>query len=405
MKSLLLFTALLVCLNARATQSNHLNKTTAVSLHPRPHLTDIPHTNETGLAKRRDKRVAVTTAISWALTAVNVVCSLAKIPHKMCVDSGCIGPYATINKEMEYYMNELKAIKAYIPCMQDQLQTLKSKLLMSFETFEYSVVKVGAVVNTYDDLNKGLAMFKNLSAESLGLDVDLDSQTITDFLKLSNPSKLSDTGLGWGELGLDVAGDIGQIMAIELTQGITKLFAKAASGGGIINSIITKGAQDAMSEWTDVVADVMSGVNIALKIAKIGDCIRDHSNIYSNRVEERNNLKKMYDNAKIALKELEEITNRVEDAVGRFNKETDKLVTFTNDFLAIFNSSCKSSPATLTSDLGEVKHFVQNMKEEFDVSVDIDQGIQAASSLAVQTLKQFKPSCMPPHCDFEASCS
>eukprot|EP00092_Neocalanus_flemingeri_P005587 GFUD01006019.1.p1 GENE.GFUD01006019.1~~GFUD01006019.1.p1 ORF type:complete len:991 (+),score=124.96 GFUD01006019.1:438-2975(+) len=242
----------------------------------------------------------------------------------------------------------------------EKLELLKSSLKRSFEVYTFSITRVNAAKKTFDRLAKGMGLYKKKLTDIP--DIPVNSSAIHQ----TNKDAISSSGnhYGW-KYGFELVGDITQIVGFEITRLIPDL------ADSMAEKIFSESVTDSLSDIKDEFSVAMSYLNIGLKVWKLYDCIGDHYDMSIGHKRKRDRLEEQYTNAKLAMRDLDEISAKILNAVNKFNDETDKLVNFTNGFFKSLNSPCKTDPGTLRSDLTEINGVVQYLKDQFDLQASI----------------------------------
>ena len=148
--------------------------------------------------------------------------------------------------------------------------------------------------------------------------------------------------------------------------------------GDLLGNLLVKGIKsipDVPESVTDLATASLgfigNGINIVKNIAKITDCIQDHFSIHAEAKEARDQAKKIYDKTKLAHYQVMNFQKRIIHETDKMNEKVQMLVEFSNNILEQFNSNCFTTNATLISDLGEIKFFMETLNRNFDLSTDV----------------------------------
>ena len=138
---------------------------------------------------------------------------------------------------------------------------------------------------------------------------------------------------------------------------------------------------------------ISSGVNIlgiAYNTYNIVNCIKDNININGDAKEKRDAAKIIYDQSKMALDQLREFRKALELEIDSTNAEVDKLVHNTNIMLRDFQAGCETNNASIISDLEELKFFVEVLRRNINMKIDIESERQILEESIKEVVKEKK---------------
>ena len=167
--------------------------------------------------------------------------------------------------------------------------------------------------------------------------------------------------------GIDIATDLGFHLGVNhlLPHVVDKILNfewVAKNIGGAIADGVALGAVNICAR----------GMTIVRNIYKIVNCIRDHISIHGQAKEQRDAAKRIYDKSKIARDQMKYFGKNMQEEIEKKNNQVEQLVTYTNKMLEELGAGCQTTNATLISDLNELKFFVEVLRSNLNMRVDIE---------------------------------
>ena len=304
-------------------------------------------------------------------SGLSLICSTAKLAHQAAADAGW-GVYGKWHKEIVRYQEETKLYKAQIMCKKRYVDEINERIMKTLKTYQYSKVRANAVYETYSTVLMTLKAYQDDLRDPQK--VNATTQEIAKVQKMI-VSDTQDLGLRWRNEYINDFVFIGEdILALTFTGWGPKILEWMAGG-----------ASSAMD-----FAGIASGLSIAKSIVKIGYCIYGHTSIVGEKREERDLAKKQHDLVKDAYGQLEKSLKNMDSEVDLMNEKITALSEYANEMFKLFKTNCTSSSGTILSDLEEIDSYVNFLKRNFDLKVDIESSLKYTEQIIQSDLDAEK---------------
>ena len=199
-------------------------------------------------------------------------------------------------------------------------------------------------------------------------------------ISVKNRMKTLDFSSDAMDIGQDIAFSVGVGAVVPyFTSKILSVEWVAKNIGGTISDGITAS-----------VGIISNGVTIVRNIYRTVQCIRDHFQIHGQAKEQRDAAKLIYDKSKIALDQMKYFGKTMEEEIDRTNAQVDQLVHNTNIMLNELQAGCQTNNASIISDLEELKFFVEVLRRNLNMKVDIENEKQALEESVKEAVQEKK---------------
>lgn len=349
--------------------------------------------NETALSRPKRSLATATIAVkalSIGTTVMSVACRAAKTLHRYLLKQG-VGVYGIYLNETRFYYEQAKMNKVKIICVKDHIEEKDSRLDAAFKTYERAQLRANFVKEEYENYLSTSVAFNTLFSRK-GRKIDASSDIIEEittclYIEQGRAIELLST-------------EEFVVYAIEDAMDITKDIAFSVGVGAVVPAItskilsvewVAKNIGGTISDGITASVGILSdGVTIVRNIYRTVQCIRDHFQIHGQAKAQRDAAKLIYDKSKIALDQMKYFGKSMEEEIDRTNAQVDQLVQNTNIMLNELQAGCQTNNASIISDLEELKFFVEVLRRNLNMKVDIENEKQALEESVEEAVQEKK---------------
>ena len=224
------------------------------------------------------------------------------------------------------------------------------------EVLTYSTTNINSVVDTVDNIMKNMEMFEREVLENPALSILVDKTIVSSGMSYGSVEQAGMTKMEIFWMALGVTDDIASLAG----------WGSMDIGRKILEIKAIQSAMNQVSLDADKVMDMME---LCVDSFKLINCINSHIDIYTTKKEERDEAVREKNLVLVAKKHLTDVLQGATDSTKVMYKETQRLVDHTNDILAAFNSSCKTTIGSIHSDLSQINDNWQLIKEDLTLAV------------------------------------